>query len=231
MDKWATKLVAEALGIATAPGVLLTAAHRASVLRGRTRSWSSRSRPAPATASPWSREPASLPPALDAALALDDRVLVEDLVDGREIDVAVLGRPDGERIVAPALEIVVDGLFDHDDEVRRRAPTSGSRRRWTSAGRKALEDAAVAMFDALGCAGVARVDFFLTEDGPVLNEVNTMPGFTEAVAGAEDVRGRRAPTPHCWTCWSATCRGTPCRAGDGTDRRASTSSAGSRSAW
>ena len=35
------------------------------------------------------------------------------------------------------------------------------------------------VYDALGCAGVARVDFFLTEDGPVLNEVNTMPGFTE----------------------------------------------------
>ena len=35
------------------------------------------------------------------------------------------------------------------------------------------------MYDALGCAGVARVDFFLTEEGPVLNEVNTMPGFTE----------------------------------------------------
>ncbi len=34
------------------------------------------------------------------------------------------------------------------------------------------------MYDALGCAGVARVDFFLTDDGPVLNEVNTMPGFT-----------------------------------------------------
>jgi D-alanine-D-alanine ligase len=34
------------------------------------------------------------------------------------------------------------------------------------------------MFDALGCAGVARVDFFLTDDGLVLNEVNTMPGLT-----------------------------------------------------
>ena len=37
----------------------------------------------------------------------------------------------------------------------------------------------MAVYDALGCAGVARVDFFLTDDGPVLNEVNTMPGFTE----------------------------------------------------
>jgi len=36
----------------------------------------------------------------------------------------------------------------------------------------------VSMYDALGCAGVARVDFFLTEHGPVLNEVNTTPGFT-----------------------------------------------------
>jgi D-alanine-D-alanine ligase len=35
------------------------------------------------------------------------------------------------------------------------------------------------MFRALGCSGIARVDFFLTEDGPVLNEVNTMPGLTE----------------------------------------------------
>ena len=34
------------------------------------------------------------------------------------------------------------------------------------------------MFDALGCAGVARIDFFLTDHGPVLNEVNTMPGMT-----------------------------------------------------
>ena len=34
------------------------------------------------------------------------------------------------------------------------------------------------MFDALGCAGVARIDFFLTGSGPVLNEVNTMPGMT-----------------------------------------------------
>jgi D-alanine-D-alanine ligase len=42
-----------------------------------------------------------------------------------------------------------------------------------------LEHAAVVVYDGLGCAGVARVDFFLTDAGPVLNEVNTMPGLTE----------------------------------------------------
>jgi len=47
------------------------------------------------------------------------------------------------------------------------------------ADRTALETAAVTMFNALGCAGVARIDFFLIAVGPVFNEVNTMPGFTE----------------------------------------------------
>ena len=46
------------------------------------------------------------------------------------------------------------------------------------ADRVALMGAALRMFDALGCDGVARVDFFLTDDGPVINEINTMPGFT-----------------------------------------------------
>lgn len=44
----------------------------------------------------------------------------------------------------------------------------------------ALSRVALTMFDALGCAGVARMDFFLTAEGPVLNEVNTMPGLTAA---------------------------------------------------
>jgi D-alanine-D-alanine ligase-like ATP-grasp enzyme len=43
----------------------------------------------------------------------------------------------------------------------------------------ALETAARALWDALGCDGIARFDFFVTEAGVVLNEVNTSPGFTE----------------------------------------------------
>jgi D-alanine-D-alanine ligase len=125
------------------------------------------------------RGPAELAPALGAALALDHRILVEDLVVGREIDIAVLGRPGGERIVSPALEIVVDGLFDNETKYGGRAdfriPAP-----LADAAAKEIADAAVAVFDAIGCAGVARVDFFLTEAGWLLNEVNTMPGFTGA---------------------------------------------------
>ena len=117
-------------------------------------------------------------PALEAALALDDRALVEDAVAGREIDVAVLGRADGTRVAAPALEIVGDGIFDFDAKYGGRADFRVPAR-LGEVEAKALEDAALAAYDALGCAGVARVDFFLTADGPVLNEVNTAPGMTE----------------------------------------------------
>jgi D-alanine-D-alanine ligase len=176
MDKWVTKLVAGALGIATAPARLLTRADSYAFTR-------------PVVVKPVAagssrgvtlvREAAGLGPALDAAFAHDDRVLVEDLVTGREIDLAVLGRPDGSRVVAPALEIVVPAweIFDYSAKYDA-APDFVVPAPLDDAARERLERAAVGMYDALGCAGVARVDFFLTDDGPVLNEVNTMPGFT-----------------------------------------------------
>jgi D-alanine-D-alanine ligase len=177
MDKDTTKLIAMSHGIATASGFVVT--------------------PATAHALPWSgpvvvkpvaagssrgvalvEREAALGPAIRAALELDDRVLVEELVVGREIDVAVLGRPDGSRIVAPTLEIRVPGFFDfttkYDGSAEFLIPAAVSDEEL-----KELESAAITMYDALGCAGVARIDFFLTGDGPVLNEINTTPGFTE----------------------------------------------------
>jgi len=177
MDKWTTKLVAGALGIATAPGVLVTAA-TAAHLR-----WSHPVVVKPVAAGSsqgvsLAATSEALPRALETALAIDDRVLVEDVVVGREIDLALLRRADGTVIAAPALEIVADGLFDYDAKYGGgadfRVPAV-----LDEVEAKALEDAALAVYDALGCAGVARIDFFLTEVGPVLNEVNTAPGMTE----------------------------------------------------
>ncbi|GAA3549367.1 D-alanine--D-alanine ligase family protein [Nocardioides daeguensis] len=176
MDKWATKLVAQAVGIAVAPGTLVTAG-TARHLR-----WTHPVvvKPVAAGSSQGVSRvdvPDALGPALEAAFALDDRVLVEDVVVGREVDVAVLRRADGSLFVPPALEIVADGIFDYDAkygghaDFRLPAPLD-------DVDAKALKEAAVAVFEALGCAGVARVDFFLTATGPVLNEVNTMPGLT-----------------------------------------------------
>jgi D-alanine-D-alanine ligase len=177
MDKHVTKLIAADCGIATAPAVLLTAATAAGYR------WTRPVVVKPVAAGS-SRgvtlvgEPAQLPGALAAALTLDDRVLAEDVITGREIDLAVLGRPDGTRVVAPALEIAGGGIFSYQDkyggQADLRVPAALS-----DGDRTALETTAVTMFNALGCAGVARIDFFLTADGPLLNEVNTMPGFTE----------------------------------------------------
>ena len=178
MDKWATKLVAREIGIATAPARLVTSV-TASV-----ESWTGPVVVKPVAAGSSHgvtlvREADALGPALDAALALGPRALVEDVVVGREIDVAVLRRADGSLLVAPALEIVTDGLFDYDTKYGGRADFRVPAP-LDSADAKALEDAARAMFDALDCSGVARVDFFLTADGPVLIEVNTTPGMTDS---------------------------------------------------
>ena len=191
MDKWATKLVAEAVGVATAPARLLTAVTAAAY------DWSGPVVVKPVAAGS-SRgvtlvdSPAGWEAALAAAFALDDRVLAEDVVVGREIDVAVLAVDGFEarrwrsshlnhrgRVVSPPLEIGGEGVFDYDAKYGGEADFTVPAL-LTEAEVKGLQQAAVAVFDALGCAGVARIDFFLTGGGWVLNEVNTMPGFTEA---------------------------------------------------
>ncbi len=110
------------------------------------------------------------------ALGFGDKVIVEEEVRGREIEVAVL---DGPRASLPG-EVVVQGWYDyeakyHDATSQFIAPAD-------------LSDAQIAevrelsrrTFLALECRGLARVDFFLEEGGRgfLLNEVNTMPGFT-----------------------------------------------------
>ncbi|MEV5571809.1 D-alanine--D-alanine ligase family protein [Spirillospora sp. NPDC052269] len=176
MDKWATKLVAEAVGIRTAPGRLVAAAEIGDIRFER----EVVVKPASAGSSfgvALARDADQLREALDCAARFDDRILVEDVVVGREIDVAVLREADGSRWASPPLEIHTDGPFDtrskYDGSARFSVPAA-----LDAPDRTALTGAALRMFDALGCAGVARVDFFLTDHGPVLNEVNTMPGMT-----------------------------------------------------
>lgn len=175
MDKAATKAVAAQVGLLTAHGQVVHRPEQAV--------WSGACVVKPCRAGSSHgvtlvERPQDLQPAVRAALALDSRALVEEVLHGREVDVAVIDRPDGTRLVPPALEIVHTGIFDltakYDGSADFRLPA-----RLTPHEREAVEAAAVAMYDALGCRGLARVDFFVTADGPVLNEVNTMPGLTE----------------------------------------------------
>lgn len=178
MDKWATKLVADAVGIRTARGRLVAAEDIGDAeFEGEVVV-----KPVSAGSSygvSLVTEAGDLLGALRTAARFDRRILVEEVVRAREVDVAVLREAGGIRWAAPPLEIHANGLFDtetkYDGSARFTVPA-----RLDAAQTSALKRAAIAMFDALGCAGVARMDFFLTEDGPVLNEVNTMPGLTAA---------------------------------------------------
>ncbi|MET0304124.1 MAG: D-alanine--D-alanine ligase family protein [Microbacteriaceae bacterium] len=125
---------------------------------------------------------AELDAALEVAFAEDDRVLVEKGVVGREVECAVLQGVDGAPPrVSVAGEIVVTGREFYDFEAKYLdaagvelvcpAPLA-------EAELAEMQRVAARAFEATGCAGLARVDFFYTGDAFVLNEVNTMPGFT-----------------------------------------------------
>jgi D-alanine-D-alanine ligase len=129
--------------------------------------------------------PDQLTAAVEAARAHDPKVLVEAAVAGREIECGVLESLSGEQPeTAPLGEIVVLGdtheFYDFEakylDEEHLQLTCPADLPQDVA---DQMIDYAVRAFQALGCEGLARVDFFLTERGEVLvNEVNTMPGFT-----------------------------------------------------
>ena len=125
-------------------------------------------------------DPEKLEEALDVAAGLDRRVIVEAAAAAREIEVSVLGN-DEPKISVPG-EILVDSQDFYDYEAKY---TEGSSRVVAPAeipGGSAMEiqNIARAAFRAVDAAGMARIDFFL-ENGTgrvLLNEINTIPGFT-----------------------------------------------------
>ncbi|WNB84659.1 D-alanine--D-alanine ligase family protein [Cellulomonas sp. ATA003] len=128
---------------------------------------------------------ADLPAAVAAAREHDPKVIVEAGVVGREVECAVLGGRPGEpaRASLPGEIVVTDsrhGFYDFEakyfDEagVQLSCPAD-----LPPAILEEVRRMAVRTFDAVGCEGLARVDVFVTEDdGVVVNEINTMPGFT-----------------------------------------------------
>ncbi len=127
--------------------------------------------------------PDELAAAVAGAVGHDPKVIVEAAVTGREIECGVLsGLDGGPPEVSVCGEIVLDPTRDHYD-FDAKYLSDATRLVVPALLEPAVADAARALaaraFTALGCEGLARVDLFLRPDGElVVNEVNTMPGFT-----------------------------------------------------
>lgn len=123
-----------------------------------------------------------LPAAVEKARKVSSKVLVEPAIDGREVEVGVLEYPDGRVEAATPALVRTSGWYDFDAKYGDGEDTAevlipGPLEQKLV---EVLKRLAVAAFQTLGCRGLARVDFFVTDDDDVLiNEVNTMPGFTE----------------------------------------------------
>jgi D-alanine-D-alanine ligase len=131
---------------------------------------------------------AALPAAIAAAREHDPKVLVEAAVVGREVECGVLEFPDGSvRASLPAeIRLVGSGedgsapeFYDFESKYLDDVCEFDIPAKLDDATTERVRELAIAAFTALDCQGLARVDFFALEDGSlVVNEVNTMPGFT-----------------------------------------------------
>lgn len=126
-----------------------------------------------------------LPAAIAEARRHDPKVIVEAAMIGREIECGVLEFPDGTVAASTVAEIRVAGVRGRDDSFYDFATKYLDDAAELDVPAKiddevaeAVQQLAIRAFAALDCQGLARVDFFLTDSGPVINEINTMPGFT-----------------------------------------------------
>ncbi|EID12483.1 D-alanine--D-alanine ligase family protein [Mycolicibacterium phlei] len=115
----------------------------------------------------------------------DPKVVVEAAVEGRELECGVLEFPDRRVEASVVGEIRVagvrgreDGFYDFATKYLEDAAELDVPAKVEDDVADAVREMAIQAFHAIDCQGLARVDFFLTEDGPVINEINTMPGFT-----------------------------------------------------
>ncbi len=124
--------------------------------------------------------PDDVPGAIAEARRHDPKVIIEAAIIGRELECGVLEFPDGSVNASTIGEIRVPGVgvYDFETKYLDDAAELDVPAALPDTDAKLLQDLAIRTFDALDCQGLARVDFFLTEDGPVINEINTMPGFT-----------------------------------------------------
>jgi D-alanine-D-alanine ligase len=127
------------------------------------------------------KQKSDLASAVEHALSFDTKVIIEQAVVGKEIECAVL-QADGKITASEVGQISISSKFEFydfqakylDNSMELIVPAD------LPAGvQSKIQQAAIAAFNAAGCEGLARVDFFYSTQGEIIiNEINTMPGFT-----------------------------------------------------
>ena len=117
--------------------------------------------------------------ALRTAAAYDSKILVEEFIDGKEIEVAVMGNDSPMASVRGEIDSGVE-FYDYDAKYITDTSTAYVPAQIDEETAEQVREWAVKAYSALGCQGLSRVDFFVTrqDNRVVFNEINTLPGFT-----------------------------------------------------
>ncbi len=188
MDKTLTKLVCDSAGIRQAAWKLVTAESLQSnpegVLDGLEAAFSYPVFVKPAgtgssvgVSKAKNRE--SLEKALGNAAKFDRKVLVEEFINGHEVEVAVLGNDSPAASICGEIDAGTE-FYDYEAKYISDCAQLYIPARIDDATEEKVRDTAIRAYKALGCRGLSRVDFFVTYDKNeiVFNEINTLPGFT-----------------------------------------------------
>ena len=121
----------------------------------------------------------ALEKALEDAARFDDKILVEEFIKGREVEVAVMGNDSPMASVCGEIDSGAD-FYDYDAKYITDTSTAYIPARISERVEEQVREAAVKIYSAIGCQGLSRVDFFVTyeDERVVFNEINTLPGFT-----------------------------------------------------
>ena len=121
----------------------------------------------------------SLRNAIDTAFVQDKKIVLEAFVDGYEVECAVLGNSEPMPTVVGQI-VPANEFYDYEAKYNNDNSLLYIPAKITLEQQEGVRRTAVKAFQALGCSGLARVDFFVTKkDGEIIfNEINTIPGFT-----------------------------------------------------
>ncbi|SHK40797.1 D-alanine--D-alanine ligase [Hathewaya proteolytica DSM 3090] len=116
---------------------------------------------------------------IEEALKYDRKILVEEALNAKEVEVAVLGNDDPKPSIPGEIRPAKE-FYDYEAKYQDASSELLIPATMSEEGLKKVQEIAVEVFKALDCAGLSRVDFLVTKDSEdiYLNEVNTLPGFT-----------------------------------------------------